>query len=228
MKQIKWIESLKGIGCLIVLITHIIASDPQIGKYVSGCGKIGVWLFMLFTGFLTIYTMKEKSLNPISILRYYEKRVVRLYPAFLFSIVLAWALSIISAQDITDMLIFKSAWGHFWYMPVILKYYLIAPALIMMIQVIQKHCATEKQFCVYSILFLIILIILDSILFPYTQCPENSIELKWYLAVFMTGMILAILKPVLERNQSVWMDLLPWIGIGMILIRTPLARELLW
>ena len=42
MLRKKYIDSIRGIACLIVLTAHIIATDTTIGIYASGCGKIGV------------------------------------------------------------------------------------------------------------------------------------------------------------------------------------------
>lgn len=43
LERVKWLHSLRGVACIIVLIAHIISTDSNIGGYASGCGKIGVW-----------------------------------------------------------------------------------------------------------------------------------------------------------------------------------------
>ena len=41
-KNIAWLSSLRGIGCLFVLAAHLGASSTNYGMYFNGCGKIGV------------------------------------------------------------------------------------------------------------------------------------------------------------------------------------------
>ena len=59
MKKLISINVLRGIACLIVLFAHIISTSATYGMYVSGCGKIGVWCFLVISGFLTVYNVKK-------------------------------------------------------------------------------------------------------------------------------------------------------------------------
>lgn len=78
MKQekIQSIDSIRGIACIIVIISHVIFFDQQIGIYANGCGKIGVTCFLIMSGFLSFlpYVSSDKDCNNISInfvLKYY-------------------------------------------------------------------------------------------------------------------------------------------------------------
>ena len=61
-KRVGYIDSLRGIACLFVLIARIV-SVSEVGSYVSGCGKIGVWLFMVLSSFLMIYPYEKIEIS---------------------------------------------------------------------------------------------------------------------------------------------------------------------
>lgn len=228
IRRIKWVESIRGIGCLIVLIAHIIASDPQIGIYASGCGKIGVWLFMLLSGFLLVlpYAAEDRTFQIRDLPHYYLKKFVRLIPPFLAALLLGVAIRVISIGDVKTVLLLQGAWGHFWYMPVVLKFYFIAPAFLFIISFLKRKLKANWR--IAAAIVFAVLVVLLFIVFPFGAYPENSIELKWYLGVFIIGMTLALFYPNLSGRKSKWMDWFVPIGIAMILIVTPLCREKLW
>ena len=167
MSRIKWIDSLKGFACIIVMVTHIIASDPQIGMYANGCGKIGVWLFMLISGML--YAKSSFHQNKFSIrglLDFYEKKIIRIYPSYFFALLSLLLLEYINLAGVKDNLLFQSAWAHLWYIPVILKFYLIAPVFTLLKWVVDKNEQLKGRF--YCLLLVIIGVVF-AILFPYPQ-----------------------------------------------------------
>ena len=221
--RLLWLDSLRGIGCVIVVIAHIISTVPQIGIYASGCGKIGVWMFMLTSGFLVLRGNKRFTFRDLK--KYYVTRIIRIYPALLISFLIGLITGLLSSGTILDMLLFRSAWGHFWYIPVVIKFYLIAPLFLLVFSVLKERVSHSER--LVSVI-LVIGIIGFSIAFPFSFYPENSIEIKWYFPVFLTGMLLAELEPVLTNKKRIWLDWVLLIGIIMILIETPLMREVLW
>ena len=73
-KNIAWLSSLRGIGCLFVLAAHLGASSTNYGMYFNGCGKIGVWLFMIFSGFWFLYPLcqRQQALKGRNLMGYYD------------------------------------------------------------------------------------------------------------------------------------------------------------
>ena len=55
-----YLTSIRGLACLMVVIAHIISVIPGVGKNVSGCGKIGVWLFFILSAFLLTFQWLNK------------------------------------------------------------------------------------------------------------------------------------------------------------------------
>lgn len=229
--KIKWLESLRGISCLIVLFAHILSTHPLYGMYASGCGKIGVWIFMILSGFFLLlsYTTSEITFGLKDILPFYFKKFFKLYPIFMISVFMAYRFGfIIDIQGVIDHLTFKTAWGHFWYMPVIMKFYLIAPLFLLLFSICRKLFKNGGKFVYISLLFVIC--IYFSIKYPYSTYIENSCDLKWYLPVFTFGMITVLLYSILKAHlhSSFIYDIFALISIIMIVIQTPLFRQLLW
>ena len=215
-----WISSLRGLACIFVVFSHILATDARWGAYASGCGKIGVWLFMILSGMLFAKSsfFYSEHLTVSTILKFYEKKILRIYPSLLISLGLFWLL-FHSGEDIKNLLLFKSAWGHFWYIPVILKFSFAA-----LWQLLNTRTDHAKE--LFSVIMLVLVILL-SFAFPFPSYPENSIALCWYLPVFIIGILAAPIVDLLPAGK--WeMDLFSAIGFLLIFSFTPLGRQLLW
>ena len=109
-QKIKWIESLRGISCLIVLFAHILSVHPRYGIYASGCGKIGVWIFMLLSGMLLIKpdNMNSVNLQLKQIPKYYLNKLLKLYPAYFLTVLLIYMLNFIDRHNLFSVLTFHS------------------------------------------------------------------------------------------------------------------------
>lgn len=223
--RIKSIDSLRGIACLIVLIAHIISTNPNFGIYASGCGKIGVWCFMVLSGFLTFLPYasgKEVKLeNKFTyVIEYYKRKLVKLYPAYIVALALALVLGFLAdANSVINHLICVEGVGHFWYMPVIIKFYIIAPLFILLLGYLK-----EKLFVV----LVSVLAMLACIIFPFTTYIENSINLYWYLPVFLIGCLLAYIYVRIKDTHSKILNVMSLISVICIFLLTPIMREIIW
>ena len=229
--KIKWLESLRGISCLIVLLAHILSTHPLYGMYASGCGKIGVWIFMILSGFFLLlpYTKTEKSFQFKDIIPFYLKKIIKLYPIYAIAIFMTYRFGfIMDTKGIIEHLTFQAAWGHLWYMPVIMKFYLIAPLFLLLFSIFKK--LFKKNWNLSYIILLFIICGFFSIKYHYSTYIENSCDLKWYLPVFIFGMITVLLYSLSKEHlhDSIIYDILALICIVMIIIQTPLFRKLLW
>lgn len=86
MKYLKYIDGLRGISILFVLLYHI---NPQIFRG----GFIGVDIFFVISGYLI--TKKILSNNKFNLLAFYKNRFKRLYPTTLVVLLLSSILSFI-------------------------------------------------------------------------------------------------------------------------------------
>lgn len=226
MKQrIQMFDALKGVACLIVLFAHILSTDSRYGLYANGCGKIGVWCFMVMSGFLSFlpyldghtYSFKDA-------IRYYGKKIIKLYPAYCIVLIFAFAIGFIGdLRTLGLSLLLCKGVGHLWYMPVIAQFYLIFPILICIWFLLKKNK------CMFAG-FLIFLGALCSIKFPFIYYEENSIYIHWYLPVFLCGIILSIIWHSVSDKivRLPAFDITAIIVVGVILIFTPISRKLIW
>ena len=72
--------------------------------------------------------------------------------------------------------------GHFWTVPVEMKFYILVPILFAILSKCNKRTRIFVLSCVATLIALV---------FPYVSYVENSIRIVWYLPVFIIGMITA-------------------------------------
>ena len=228
-EKIDVLDRIRGIACLIVLAAHIISSNPNIGIYVSGCGKIGVWCFMLMSGWLSVFPYisgqkKSKEYDFRIVGKYYWKKLKTLYPAYVVTLLLGLCTGFIPNTKIfVKHLLCIESTGHFWYMPVIIKFYIVFPVFIVLYKLVQENKL------VYGMVVTGVMIV-TGVLFPFTKCTENSNMLRWYMPVFCMGILVAILYYALKgriKEKNIF-DLVCLGFIAIIIICTPLFREIIW
>lgn len=220
-ERLKWLESLRGCACLIVLFAHILSVHPLYGRFASGCGKIGVWLFFILSGFLLQYQADIKDFSVSQILPYYGNKFLRLYPVYVIGLLLAKYTGIVSdGMSVLRHLLLIEGVHHFWYMPVIIKFYLCAPFILLL----YKKIDNKRIY----IAILVIVLCVASIYFPFTQYIENSILLRWYIPVFIMGMLLSFgLEFIQKQKRSLFGEVIAIIGVIMIILPTPIMRFLI-
>lgn len=185
--RIHWLDPLRGSACLLVVIAHIISVHTEYGIYASGCGKIGVWMFFILSSFLlTLPYSQGKKFDGHDVFSFYIKRVVRVMPCYIVILCVSYGIGYIqSGTAFVNHIFMIEGTGHFWTVPVEMKFYLIAPLVLLCITMIKN-----KNF---QIGMISLLIIIFTIYFPYTSYIENSISLYWYLPVFLMGILTSIL-----------------------------------
>ena len=129
--RIQHVDGLRAIACLIVLCAHLLTLSDQYAAYASGCGKIGVWFFMMISGYCSVKPYLDgKKIRAKQLPKYYLKKIIKVYPLYIVSLGLVFALDLIDLRTAFLSLILAGTWGHFWFMPVILKFYLIFPLVL--------------------------------------------------------------------------------------------------
>jgi len=125
---------------------------------------------MLLSGFLTFLPCalgKQVVLNGKIkyIIIYYKKKINKRYPAYAIGLLLALILGFLNDyRSVSKHLLCIEGAGHFGYMPVIIKFYLKVPFMIILLEGLK-----EKIF----IILILLLTIIFSVLFPFTTYIEN-------------------------------------------------------
>lgn len=192
-------------------------------------GKIGVWCFLVISGFLAMQSMEHT--NKIAFLNnkkswmisYYLKKLFRLYPSYTVALLLGFCIGFLPAfSELAKHLFCLEGTGHFWYMPVIIKFNLILPIGYFLYITI-----SEKWFLIINI----ILALVCGIAFPFYSYSENSIQLRWYFPVFVIGMLIYWIYRKLVGQKTTYPLLFAGIAVADILIMllfTPIMRQVLW
>lgn len=224
-ENILWINSLRGLACLIVVIAHIISVNPNIGIYANGCGKIGVWCFMVLSAYLLYrpYCKEKRQFGIKDWGVFYIKRGIRILPVYFVVLVFAYIIGYFTEiKEIFFHIVGVHGIGHLWYMSVIIKFYLLMPIFIII---------KNKVKPIWNAIILIIIFALSALLSPYREYIENSTEIRWYLPVFVMGMLLAMLIEVCRKRKladshryDIGIILCILVGISFI----PYMREKLW
>ncbi|MDD6304456.1 MAG: acyltransferase [Lachnospiraceae bacterium] len=224
-KNIAWLSSLRGIGCLFVLAAHLGASSTNYGMYFNGCGKIGVWLFMIFSGFWFLYPLcqRQQDLNGQNLMGYYGKKIIRIMIPYLAVLLISMGLGFIpDGKELLRHLLLIDGFGHFWYMPVIMKFFLIAPLFWLLQQMIKDK---KWLFAVIAGIGIVL-----AVVFPFTTYTENSTQLRWYVPVFLMGMLLAIIWEAWNnwKENSIGADVIVLVLVLILFSFTPWLRQKLW
>lgn len=114
-------------------------------------------------------------------------------------------------------------WGHFWFIPVILQFYLFFPILLVIYEVFNRIFNDNRWIDAIFSIFLIITVALFCYFYPSVNYIENSISIVWYFPVFILGMLLAIIEK--HRNYEIPLgDSILILAIIIMLVFTPAGR----
>ena len=84
MQKINNLESLRGIAALIVALYHL----PALSFYHIESGWLGVYFFFSLSGFVIALNYFEKIKDWNSLINFKKKRLLRLYPVYIFVLLL--------------------------------------------------------------------------------------------------------------------------------------------
>ncbi|WP_158602085.1 acyltransferase family protein [Pararobbsia silviterrae] len=145
---------LRGIACLLVVLSHVKGEFPWANFFVvfghdytwtiSVTGTTGVWIFFVLSGYLmgkAFYTGRY-DYKPRGIARFYRDRFLRIYPLYLASIIVSciifhetYPIDAPSIRTIAHLLLF-SYYGRtpfpdsvLWTISTEFRFYLLAPLL---------------------------------------------------------------------------------------------------
>jgi peptidoglycan/LPS O-acetylase OafA/YrhL len=115
-------DGIRGLACLIVLVVHSIAlTYPQSYPYLTGCGKIGVWLFFTLSAYLLTHQFLYKGFSKDIIVSYFINRFFRIYPIFFIAAIayyLFGTANINNERDLFLAITLQGGFGHLWIIPV--------------------------------------------------------------------------------------------------------------
>lgn len=196
-------EGIRGLACLIVLLLHcLVIFYPNTFQYLSGAPKIGVWLFFILSAFLLTNHLLIGELSREKMGDYALGRMLRIIPLYLVAVIgyrIFGTAGIQSASNMLDAAILKTGFAHLWTIPVEMKFYALLAIIIIPTSIIYRRMGSWPAIILVTAAALLALYI-----FPSNQTAVSSIQLRWYLPCFLTGVTAAIAYPMLPPAKP-WM-----------------------
>lgn len=201
-KQIQSVELLRGIASAMVCYYHLARGnvdflpDQSIVKRSATWGWSGVEIFFVISGFVIPFAMFQKKYTIRNFLTFLKKRIIRIEPPYIISIVLVVFLNFISTlspyyRGAPFHIDWPNLFGHiaylnvftggkwlndvYWSLGIEFQYYLLIALCYVMI-------VSDK---IYWRLFFMLLFLLSSFL----PLPPNSFVFN-YSAYFIAGILL--------------------------------------
>lgn len=219
IKRDIWVDTLRGIAALGVVVAHCLTIFPSIGVRASGMGKIFVSLFFVLSGFYAFDNIENVIGSKKQIVQYWIKRFVNIIPLFWVCLWVGYFLKEYPAQSTIKCMFLIEGIGHFWYVPVIMGFYFIVPFVGMLI----KNTTGKKRVLIYFIILFVM-----EILFPFFRCKENSIIVFYYIPSFMIGSIVKELNRRDIEQKNIMCDVACLLILACFVTIVPGIRELLF
>lgn len=211
---------MRGFACLLVLVVHTSAIIfPPTADFLSGCGKIGVWLFFVLSAFLLTYQFEGRGFKLSSLADYAAGRFLRIIPAFVVAIVLYrifGTADVDTWDDVKAALLLQHAYDHLWTIPVEFKAYAVVPVFAAAFLGIRASAGATGV-----AVGLLVAIALHQWMFPYTELKANSIDTIWYLPSFLMGSAAAVLLPKWRGVAQGLTSAIAWTALAAVALVTP-------
>ncbi|ELW7387197.1 acyltransferase [Yersinia enterocolitica] len=218
-------DGIRGTAVLIVLCMHAVSVFfPATMPYLSGMGKVGVWLFFVLSAFLLSYKFISKGFDTPGLISYAIGRTLRILPLFAIAVCVYSIAGYYPASEIINILTFKYGFGHLWTIAVEFKFYFILPFFTA-----ASIYITDKFGLKSLLISAAVFIVIHQMIYPFFELKESSIGMMWYIPSFLMGIITAVVysnkKINILPNKS---DLIVTIIFSLIVLSSPGARHALF
>jgi len=113
-KKIEFIQSLRGIACMMVVLFHgsrfISPYGTGLGYSLLGAaGSLGVCLFFIISGFIMVATTQNANIDLKYVMEFFTKRIARIFPTYFIAtlsmiILVKYGFSFFSSHENVDWL----------------------------------------------------------------------------------------------------------------------------
>ena len=191
------LDGLRGLAMIIVIVTHLANTrliPPEPG--LAGSGKPAIYLFFVLSAYLLTRYLLKRPLAGFKDADLWidmgSRRVLRIWPLYLFVLLLSWALTMAGVSSWHYQVDTASLWRHltlqegqsvFWSIPVEFIFYLWLPPLAFGLAWMR-----EKGLPLWAELAVLVLALAAAYWkWPPSEATENNIRVGQYLAVFLCG-----------------------------------------
>lgn len=216
------LDGLRGLAVLIVIASHLgNAGMGLLPLPLGGTGKSGVYLFYVLSAFLLMRLMLLRGArvgygNARMWADYALRRVLRIWPLYLFVLLLSWVLTTrgiggwhfrIDTAALLRHLALREGQSVLWSIPVEFKFYLCLPVLVLSAAYLRRRVHWGVELALAAVLVAAV-----CVAWPASQAPVNGIRLGYYLPVFLCGAYAARIDVALARGAHAR----AWAGAGIL------------
>lgn len=214
--KISALDGLRGLAVLLVFFSHTSnAGYLLIPSFsFSGVGTYGVFLFFVLSSFLLTRPFLRNGKNAFKkkhLLNYFIRRFFRVYPLYLFFLLLALVSSILfsivlnknipvgvpfhlTLENFFNQLTLQEGKSITWSIVVEFHYYFVLPFIALAYSVVLKNKILP------SLIMTLLLILVVQMFWPASQMRNDEIRLGPYLPVFFIGSFLAVIDIYWKEN----------------------------
>lgn len=134
-----WLDSWRGIGCLMVFASHALDVLFECGSFL---GKSGVAMLFILSAYLMceLYYWNEQKVYFTWIINFYKKRFIRIFPPLFFTCIIAVLTKFMTCHTAMRQCLMIEKYRHFWVLPIEMGFYLIFPAVLLFKKKTKKIC----------------------------------------------------------------------------------------
>ena len=203
-----WLDGVRGVAVLVVIFGHCSNFGVHVvpGLHLGGTAKAGVWVFFMLSAYLLgakLIRQFERGHHLARVVAAYAvRRVLRIMPLYLVVLAALVALGIFDVGTATRNAVLVEGWGHFWTIPVEMKFYVVLPFLAAGLALMPARWrlgAAILLFCASVAAFVW--------LQPYSRIAANSLTLLTYVAFFVLGLVVLLGSRGMELTPKAGMSI---------------------
>lgn len=205
--QYDYLDGLRGIAILFVILGHLGYFGMQAFPWISffGSAKYGVFLFFTLSSFLLtlpFLRLQKKEFWDIKIwLNFGARRLFRIFPLFIIVLMISYGFAEsgmfipLSGSEFWRHLLLQQGKSIFWTIPVEFKYYLVLPLVALSLALLKRRVFFA------TMLFVVLLGIINYLLWNPVSSPTNTIILGPYLPIFLLGSFSAFVLEKISKQK---------------------------
>ncbi len=210
--RVEYIDGLRAIAALVVLVSHTLGHYGSPPKGLNGYVLVphfAVDLFIVLSGYCLMLPVLRRGMG--SVTDFYRRRALRIYPAYLASVAIGALLFVLEGGRITGWDVIRHAlmivdwredWNRFngvvWTVCVEVHCYILFPLLVALWDKLRYWSVFIVATAAVPLGFLV------AGGPQFRTCPQ-------YLLLFVMGMTAAVINR--NPSRSIWFPLLAFVGI---------------
>ena len=229
--HVRALDGLRGLAVLIVIGSHLSNAGWLPWPNLAGTGKAGVYLFFVLSAYLLSSAMLATSASlttPRYWLNYALRRVLRIWPLFLFILLSSWVLTRagvtawhyqLDGAALGAHLLLEQGQSVLWSIPVEFTFYLWLPFIVLALRAVLPLPGGRWL----GVAVLLVLLLWVRWRWPAAHALSNGVALGPYLPVFLCGVAAAWVQhcwPQLRAWRRGW-QCLPWLLAPLLVLVTP-------